>query len=86
MLPVLISSALALMGRSGITRIKAEVQELHCPVWIGIAQALDVDPAREAAFDRCLNELWGEKREREREIDLTDRASLTLCQLRGVAD
>jgi len=86
MLPVLISSALALMGRSGITRIKAEVQKLHCPVWIGIAQALDVDAAREAAFDRCLEELWGKKRERKRQIDLSGRASFTPRQLRGVSD
>jgi hypothetical protein len=58
MLPVLISSALALRGRSGITRIEAEILELPAPVGIGITQALDIDATREAAFNRCLDELW----------------------------
>ena len=38
-------------------RIEAEILELHGPVWVGIAQALDIDAAREAAFDRGLDEL-----------------------------
>ena len=54
--------------------------------FVGITQALDIDPAREAAFDRCLDELWGKEREREREIDLPLGASFALCQLRGVGD
>ena len=33
---------------------------------MGITQALDIDAAREAAFNRCLDELGSEKRERER--------------------
>jgi hypothetical protein len=37
--------------------IKAKVPELPAPGWIGIAQALDVDAAREATFNRCLDEL-----------------------------
>ena len=67
-------------------RIEAEILELLPPVSIGIPQALDIDAAREAAFNRCLDELWGEKREREREIDLPLGASFALCQLRGVGD
>ena len=66
MLPVLISSALALMGRSGITRIKAEVPKLLGPVRVGVAQALDIDAAREAAFDGCFDQLRSKERERER--------------------
>jgi hypothetical protein len=67
-------------------RIEPKVLELLGPVRIGIAQALDIDAAREAAFNRCLDELGSKERERERQIDLTHRAAFTLCQLRGVSD
>ena len=56
------------------------------PVRDGIPQALDIDAAREAAFNRCLDELGSEKREREREIDLPFGALFALCQSRGVSD
>ena len=65
---------------------EAELQELRGPVRVGITQAIDVDAAGEAAFDRCLDQLWGEKRERERQIDLTHRAAFALCQLPGISD
>jgi hypothetical protein len=60
--------------------------ELLGPVRVGIPQALDVDPAREASLDRGLDELGSEEREREREIDLPFGALFALCQLRGVSD
>ena len=74
-------------GRDWIThsaRIEAEIFELRSPVRVGITQALDVDAAREAAFNRCLDELGSKERERERQIDLTHRAAFALCQLPGV--
>ena len=66
--------------------IEAEILELLGPVRVGIAQALDVDPAREASLDRGLDELGSKEREREREIDLAHRAAFVLCQLPGVSD
>ena len=66
--------------------IEAEILELLGPVRVGIAQALDVDATREAALNRGLDELWRKKRKRERQVDLTHRASLALCQLPGVSD
>src|SRR6516164_5572267 len=66
--------------------IEAEILELLGPVRVGIAQALDVDATREAALNRRLDELWRKKRKRERQVDLTHRASLALCQLPGVSD
>jgi hypothetical protein len=47
-------------------RIEAEFLELPIPLSVRITQALDVDTAREASFDRCFDELRSEKRERER--------------------
>ena len=66
--------------------IEAEILELLGPVRVGIPQALDIDPTRQAAFDGCLNELGSKEREREREIDLAHRAAFVLCQLPGVSD
>ena len=60
--------------------IEPKVLELPAPLGLPIAQALDVDAAREAAFDRCLDELWGKEREREREIDLPFGALFAPCQ------
>ena len=54
--------------------IEPKVLELPAPLGLPIAQALDVDAAREAAFDRCLDELGSKERGRERQIDLTHRA------------
>ena len=69
-----------------LVRIESEVQELLGPVRVGIPQALDIDAARQAAFDRCLDELWGKESERERQIDLPFGAAFTPCQLLGVSD
>ena len=60
--------------------IEAKILELLGPVRVGIPQALDIDSAREAAVNRCLDELGSKECEREREIDLAHRASLALCQ------
>jgi hypothetical protein len=38
-------------------------RELRDLVRVGITQALDVDAARQAAFDGCLDEFWSKKRE-----------------------
>ena len=56
------------------------------PVRVWIPQALDIDPAREAAFDGCLDQLRRQKRERQPQIDLPFGALFALCQLRGVSD
>ena len=45
---------------------KAEFVKLPAPIGIGIAQALDIDATREAAFNRCLDQLRSKERERER--------------------
>ena len=71
---------------SASVRIESEVVELLGPVRGGIAQALDIDAAREAAFDSCFHQLRSKESERERQIDLTHRALFALCQLRGVSD
>jgi hypothetical protein len=63
-----------------------KLPELPTPVGVWIPQALDIDAAREAAFNRCLDELGSKEREREREIDLPLGAAFTLCQLLGVSD
>ena len=66
--------------------IEPKVLELPAPLGLPIAQALDVDAAREAPFDGCLDQLRGNKRKRECQIHLAHYASLALCQLRGVSD
>ena len=65
-----------------LVQIEPKVLELPAPLGLRIAQALDVDAAREAAFDRCLDELGSKERERQRQIDLAHRASFAPCQLR----
>ena len=51
-------------GESALrARVEAEIPELRGPVRVGITQALDVDAARQAAFDGCLDEFWSKKRE-----------------------
>jgi len=44
-----------------LARIKAEVVELAIPIGVWIPQARDIDPAWEASFDRCLDELGSEE-------------------------
>ena len=62
-------------------RIEAEFLELPIPFGVGIAETFDVDAARQAAFDSCLDELRSQKRKRECQIDLAHRASLAFGQL-----
>ena len=64
--------------------IEAQILELLGPVRVGIPQALDIDAAREAAVNRCLDELGSKECEREREIDLAHRASLSFRKLLSV--
>jgi hypothetical protein len=66
--------------------IEAEVVELLGPVRVRIAHALDIDAARQAPLDGCLDQLRGNKRERECEIDLAQGASLSFRKLLGVSD
>jgi len=67
-----------------LVRIEAMLFELSAPFSVGTPQALDVDAAREASFDSCLDQLRSKKRERERQVDLAHGASFPLCQLYGV--
>jgi hypothetical protein len=77
------------MSRSGsqdLIRLKAKVLELPAPIGVGITQALDINAAREATLNRGIDELGSKKCERKRQIDMTDRASFTFCQLFGAGD
>src|SRR6516225_558641 len=80
------SQTLAVRSARRSVRIEPEILELSAPHGVGITQALDIDPARQVPLDGCFDELWGEKRERERQIDLTHGASLAPCQLLGGSD
>ena len=44
-----------------LVRIDAEFLELPAPFGVGIAEAFDVDAAREPPFDRSLNQLRREE-------------------------
>jgi len=68
------------LGAGSRYRREVEILELCCPVRVGITQALDIDAAREAAFNRCLDELGSKERERERQIDLPFGAAFALSQ------
>jgi hypothetical protein len=46
-----------------LARIEAEVLELPTPVGVRIPQALNIDAAREASFDRRLYELGSKEGE-----------------------
>jgi len=67
-------------------RIEAEFLELPAPFGVGVAEAFDVDAAREPPFDRSLDQLRSQERERKGQIDLTQGALFALCQLLGVGD
>jgi len=58
--------------------VEAEVVELSAPIGAEVPQALDVDAAREAPFDGCLDQLRGNKRKRECQIHLAHCAQLAL--------
>jgi hypothetical protein len=47
-------------------RIEPKGLKLPAPLGVGVAQALDIDAAREAAFDGCFDQLRSKERERER--------------------
>ena len=55
------------------------------PTGAWIPQALDIDAAREPSLYGCFDELGSKECERERQIDLTNGASLASCQLFGVS-
>ena len=61
-------------------RIEAEFLELPIPFGMGVAQTFDVDAARQAPFDSCLDQLRSQKRKRECQIDLPNGASLALVK------
>ena len=42
-------------------RIEAEFLELPPPFGVGVAEAFDVDAARQPPFDRCLDQLRSEE-------------------------
>jgi hypothetical protein len=49
---------------------------LVCPFGWRIAEPFDADAARQTAFHGCLDEIGGEKGERDRHVDLPDAALL----------
>jgi hypothetical protein len=69
-----------------LVRIEAEVLALPAPLHVGITHAFNIDAAREASFDRSLDELRSQESERECQIDLAHRASLAFRQLLSVSD
>ena len=54
------------------------------PLCGGIAKSLNSDTARQTTFDRGLDEIWCEERERDRHVDLTHAAFLTCRDLLNV--
>jgi site-specific DNA recombinase len=54
-----------------LVRIEAKLVELSVPFSGQIAQAFDIDAARQTSFDRCFDELGRKEGQRERHVDLT---------------
>jgi hypothetical protein len=54
-----------------LVRIQAEDFKLPAPLRGGIAKSLDSDTPRQTTFDRRLDKIGREERERDRHIDLT---------------
>jgi hypothetical protein len=67
-----------------LLRIKSERFELPGPFSGSITESFDSNAARQATFDRRLDEIGCKKRERDRHIDLTHTAFLTCCDLLNV--
>ena len=62
-------------------RIEAEFLELPIPFGVRIAETFDVDAARQASFDCCLDQLRSKECERKCQIDLAQAALFAFCQL-----
>ena len=69
-----------------LVRIEAKLFELSAPFSVGTPQALDVDAAREASFDSCLDQLRSKEGKRECQIDVAQGTSFALCQLFSVGN
>ena len=67
-------------------RIESEGFELMRPLSGGIAESLDTDAARQAAFDRGFDQNRGEEGERDGQVDLADAAPLASGNLLGLSD
>ena len=70
-----------LLGRALLVRIQPKRFELPNPFHRGIAQPLDVDASRQAAFDGGANQLGSKEGKRDGHVDMTDAASLVQCDL-----
>ena len=64
--------------------IKSECLELSAPFSRRIAEPLDADAAGQAAFNRCLDEIWREEGERDGHIDLPNAALLASAKFGDV--
>jgi hypothetical protein len=62
-------------------RIESERRELLAPLSWRIAESLDADAAGQAAFYRCLDQIWCEEGERDGHIDLSSAAFLASAKL-----
>jgi hypothetical protein len=59
---------------SQLLRVQSERLELPAPLGRRITKPLYADAARQATFNGCSDEIWGEERERDRHVDLTRAA------------
>jgi hypothetical protein len=62
---------------SRLPRIQSEGFELLAPFCRSITKSLDSNTAGQPTFDGGPHEVWREKRERDRHVDLAQAASLT---------
>ena len=67
-----------------LLRVQPERFELPAPFRRRIAKPLDVDAARQAAFDGSANQLGGKKGERDSHVDMADAAFLAQRNLLNV--
>ena len=75
-----------LLGRALLVRIQPKRFELPTPFRRRIAQPLDVDAARQAAFHGSADQLGSKEGERDGHVDMTDAASLAQRNLLSVSD
>ena len=69
---------------SVVSPIQAEDFKLPTPLRGGVAKSLDSDTPRQTTFDRRLDKIGREERQRDRHIDLTYAAFLTCRNLLNV--
>jgi hypothetical protein len=67
-------------------RVQSERLELPAPFGWRIAQPLDSDASRQAAFNRCPNEARCEENQRNGHVDLTLATFLVCGDLSNIGD